>query len=312
MVQATLLHRSLVSSTVAAKEDLYRKVYIPLYSLLGEDQHSNGPDEESPSRRAKTVALAHDVFGQPIRRDIVHLCLTHYMDCQRQGSANTKTRYEVRGSRRKLHAQKGMGKARVGDAASPIRRGGGVAFGPRPRDFSSRLPRKMQHMGMRVLLSAKVREGRLMAVDSLEWSEPRTRSLAQRLDTLGWNDSRILFVTGRDAFQENFQRSCGNLQGTQSKTAVDVTVHDALKYSRVVADLPALEYFEERLRKGSTMPVPDSRKSITMRSLRQERRTAAIGKMAQLADKLVRLQYEGRFGESLPPIPLRLSSASEI
>lgn len=140
--------------------------------------------------------------------------------------------------------------------------------------------------------------------------KPRQR--AQRLDTLGWNDSRILFVTGRDAFQENFQRSCGNLQGTQSKTAVDVTVHDALKYSRVVADLPALEYFEERLRKGSTMPVPDSRKSITMRSLRQERRTAAIGKMAQLADKLVRLQYEGRFGESLPPIPLRLSSASEI
>ena len=258
-----------------------------------------------PGETSFLVSLASDVFGQPIRRDIVHLCLMHYMDGQRQGSANTKTRYEVRGSRRKLYAQKGMGKARVGDAASPIRRGGGVAFGPKPRDFSTRLPRKVRFMGMRVAWSSKVREGRLMAIESFEWQSTKTHKLVQRVANLGWSDSRTLFVTGKDEFPEGFRRSCRNIEGAALKLAQDVNIHDTLRYPRVVMDLAALGYYEERLRRGSTMPVVDSRKK-PMRSRREERREAAIEKANQLSEQLVSLQYERRFGQPLPPISRRL------
>jgi len=232
------------------------------------------------------------------------------MDGQRQGSASTKTRYEVRGSRRKLFAQKGMGKARVGDAASPIRRGGGRAFGPKPRDFSTRLPRKVRFMGMRVAWSAKVKEGRLMAVESLDWPDFKTKTLDLRLGQMGWNEGRTLFVTGREEFPEGFRRCCGNLAKTDAKLAPEVNIHDALKYSRVVMDLSALEYFEERLKRGTTMAIPDSRRKRT-NARREERRAIAIEKANQLAQQMVKLQYERRFGQPLPPIPRRLTEALE-
>lgn len=308
-----------------------RNVYIPLYSLVETPAEKSTPksdahgrsislqsagrnavasDSRLPGETEYMVSLSPEVFGHPIRRDIVHLCLIHYMDGRRQGSANTKTRYEVRGSRRKLFAQKGMGKARVGDAASPIRRGGGVAFGPRPRDFSTRLPRKVRFMGMRVAWSAKVREGRLMAVESLAWAGLKTRTLAQRLDKMGWSASRTLFVTGGAELPEGFRRSCSNLEGMDAKLAPEVNIHDALKYPRVVMDLSALEYYEERLRKGSTMPVPDTRRKMAL-SRREERKAIATKKATILAQQLVELQYQRRFGQTLPPISRRLTKVLE-
>ena len=300
-----------------------QKTFVPLYSLSGRPTKDNfltvnqigsyrsSEDlDRSPGETDFLVALNSEVFGQSIRRDIVHLCLTHYMDGQRQGSANTKTRYEVRGSRRKLYAQKGMGKARAGDAASPTRRGGGVAFGPKPRDFSTRLPRKVRFMGMRVIWSSKVREGRLMAVETLDWPGFKTCELAVLLGKMGWRDSRTLFITGRDEFSEGFRRSCGNLKGTDAKLAPDVNIHDALRYPRVVMDLPALEYYEERLRRGSTMPISDSRKKLP-KSRREYCKRTAVEKADRIAEQLVELQHERRFGQSLPPIPRRLTAALE-
>jgi len=294
-----------------------QKLYVPLYSLvpapIKEGSQSLRQDGGHPNLSGETdslVELNAEVFGHPIRRDIVHLCLMHFMDGERQGSASTKTRYEVRGSRRKLFAQKGMGKARVGDAASPIRRGGGRAFGPKPRDFSTRLPRKVRFMGMRVAWSAKIKEGRLMAVESLNWPEFKTRTLGQRLVQMGWDDSRTLFITGKEAFPEGFRRCCGNLTKTEAKLVGDVNIHDALKYPRVVMDLSALEYYEERLKRDSTMAVPDTRKKRS-RGRREVRRAIAIEKANRLAEQLVRLQYERRFGQPLPAIPRRLSEALE-
>ena len=92
-----------------------------------------------PPEEAEVAALDPSVFAHPIRRDILYLCVNYYRDALRQGTANTKTRAEVAGSGRKIRPQKGTGMARLGDGQSPMLRGGGVAFGPRPRDFGTDL-----------------------------------------------------------------------------------------------------------------------------------------------------------------------------
>ncbi|KAI0068259.1 ribosomal protein L4 [Artomyces pyxidatus] len=195
------------------------------------------------------------VFAHPIRRDILHLCVVHFLDSLRQGSANTKTRAEVRGSGRKIRPQKGSGMARLGDGQSPMLVGGGVAFGPKPRDFSTKLPRKVIQMGMRVGLSARVKEHRLRVVESLDWPGFKTKDMAQRLSELGWE--KTLFVTGRDAVPVGLSRSSSNLQRVDVTTADALNVYDLVKWPQVVLDVEAVEWMERKLGKrpgeGSTV-----------------------------------------------------------
>lgn len=197
----------------------------------------------------EVVELDPSIFNHPIRRDILHLCVVHHLDSLRQGSANTKTRGEVRGSGAKIRPQKGTGRARLGDGQSPMLRGGGVAFGPKPRDFSTKLPRKVIQMGMRVALSSRVKERSLGVVRSLEWPGYKTKDFAERLQELQW--SRTLFVTGGEV-PESLRRVTGNLEKIESKAAKDLTVYDAVKYSRLVLDLQAVEWFERALGRSTS------------------------------------------------------------
>lgn len=191
------------------------------------------------------VVLSPLVFREPLRRDILHLCAVQHLDSLRQGSAHTKTRSEVAGSGRKIMRQKGSGKARVGDRLSPIRRGGGVAFGPKPRDFSTLLPRKVREMGMRVLLSARLRDTRLGVVESLEWPSGKTKILHRRIEQLGWR--KTLFVTGKDAVPSGLDKSSSNLPDVAAIQANELTVFEALKWQRIVLDVEAVEFFEKTL-----------------------------------------------------------------
>ena len=199
----------------------------------------------------KVVELDSHVFSHPIRRDILHLCVVHHLDSLRQGSANTKTRGEVRGSGRKIRPQKGSGRARLGDAQSPMLRGGGVAFGPKPRDFSTKLPRKVIEMGMRVALSAKLREHSLGVVESLNWPGVKTGPLAKRISELRWR--KTLFVTGLDEVPEGLRRASSNIDGVEVVTAKDLLVYDAVKWPRVVLDLAAVEWLERKLGKKTVV-----------------------------------------------------------
>jgi len=205
--------------------------------------------EEEPPVSDEVVELDPYIFSHPIRRDILHLCIIQYLDSLRQGSANTKTRGEVRGSGRKIRPQKGSGKARLGDGQSPMLRGGGVAFGPKPRDFSTKLPRKVIQMGMRVALSAKVREQGLGVVKSLDWTEPKTKGLSERIEELGWQ--KTLFVTGEKKVPEGLARASSNLYKIEAITAEDLNVYSAVKWPRLVLDLAAVEWFERALVKPS-------------------------------------------------------------
>ncbi|KAI8990524.1 ribosomal protein L4 [Trametes punicea] len=207
-------------------------------------------DKVDPSE--ELVELDPDVFSHPIRRDILHLCVVHYLDCQRQGSANTKTRGEVRGSGRKIRPQKGSGRARLGDAQSPMLRGGGVAFGPKPRDFATKLNRKVIQMGMRVALSARVKEQSLRVVRSLEWPGYKTKELGDRIEELGW--WRTLFVTGLDEVPDGLARASSNLPMVDTVTAASLDVYHTLKWPRLVLDLSAVEWFERTLGRSEVPP----------------------------------------------------------
>jgi 50S ribosomal protein L4 len=203
-----------------------------------------------PEASDDVVALDPTVFRHPLRKDILHLCVVHHLDSLRQGSANTKTRAEVVGSGRKLRPQKGTGRARLGDKGSPMLRGGGVAFGPKPRDFATKLPRKVVQMGMRVALSAKVEEGSFGVVESLDWPMEiaKTKGMAKRIDELGWR--RTLFVSGGSVLPEGLRRSTSNLENVDTVTAEELTVYDAVRWPRLVLDVDAVAYFEQTLSKG--------------------------------------------------------------
>ena len=209
------------------------------------------PDTKPAPSTDKVAELDSHVFSHPIRRDILHLCVVHHLDSLRQGSANTKTRGEVRGSGRKIRPQKGSGRARLGDAQSPMLRGGGVAFGPKPRDFSTKLPRKVIEMGMRVALSAKLREHSLGVVESLNWPGVKTGPLAKRISELRWR--KTLFVTGLDEVPEGLRRASSNIDGVEVVAAKDLLVYDAVKWPRVVLDLAAVEWLERKLGKKTVV-----------------------------------------------------------
>ncbi|KAF8588452.1 ribosomal protein L4 [Ramaria rubella] len=213
-------------------------VYVQLSSLLRQE-HSDSSE--------RVAALSPSVFRHPIRRDILHLCVVHYLDGIRQGTAANKTRGEVRGSGAKIRPQKGTGRARLGDAQSPMLRGGGRAFAKKARDFSTQLPRKVIQMGMRVALSAKVKEDSLGIVESLEWSGLKTKDLAQRIGELGWN--KTLFVTGQEKVPETLMRSSRNIQGIDAVTAAELNVYNMLKWERLVLDVHAVRFYERTLGK---------------------------------------------------------------
>lgn len=223
-----------------------RPIYLEMSSLIS-------PGGKAQSASDKLVELDPFVFSHPIRRDILHLCVVQHLDSLRQGTASTKTRGEVRGSGRKIRPQKGTGRARLGDGQSPMLRGGGIAFGPKPRDFSTKLNRKVIQMGMRVALSARVKERSLGVVESLKWPGTKTKELAERLEKLGW--TRTLFVTGLEKVPTGLERSVSNLYKVGAVTAQELNIYDAVKWSHIILDVAAVDYFERNLGKSSVSPL---------------------------------------------------------
>jgi large subunit ribosomal protein L4 len=222
-------------------------VYVTLSDFLPP------PPTARESSADEVVELDRHVFAQPVRRDILHLCVVHHLDGLRQGSANTKTRGEVRGSGRKIRPQKGTGHARLGDGQSPMLRGGGVAFGPRPRDFSTELPRKVRALGMRVALSARIKDASLGIVRALDTPGARVAALRTRSEKLGWG--KTLFVTGCESVPYPFNIPNADLAGHKFVAAKDLDVYTLVKWPRVVLDLAAVELLERNLGKVAPRPL---------------------------------------------------------
>lgn len=151
---------------------------LPVYNLAGEI--------------CREIEVRDNVFGVNFNRAVVHQALVRQQANARQGGAKTKTRGEVAGSTRKLYPQKHTGRARAGSIKSPLRRGGGVIFGPRPRDYREDMPKKMRRLAIRCVLSAKAAEGNLMIIEEAALERPGTRVAAHMLRRLGVLDSVLV------------------------------------------------------------------------------------------------------------------------
>lgn len=182
------------------------------------------------------------VFGIEPNEGVVHQTLVAQLAARRGGNASTRSRGEVRGSTAKLRRQKGLGMARVGSNRSPIRRGGGVAFGPRPRSYAQRLPKRMRRLAIRSVLSSRVAEGRLHVVDSLGVEEPSTKAATALLSNLGVERSALVVTGGPDRAA---LLSTRNIPGVRTVPADVLNVADMLAHRTLVLTVDAVRRAEE-------------------------------------------------------------------
>jgi large subunit ribosomal protein L4 len=196
------------------------------------------------NQKVGSLELADAVFGAPVNEALLYEAVRHHMAAIRRGTAKTKTRHEVAGSGKKLWRQKGTGRARMGSIRSPLWRHGGTTHGPQPRDYSYKLPRKMQLGALRSALSAKLRDGELRIVSQFDISEPKSKQMRKTLDGLDAKKTVLLVEVGEN---KNLALSSRNLEGVKMVSNREVTVYDLLGHSHVLMSEAAARKLSEGL-----------------------------------------------------------------
>ncbi|MGA1015549.1 MAG: 50S ribosomal protein L4 [Limisphaerales bacterium] len=174
----------------------------------------------------------------------VHDAVVAYRASQRSGTACAKTRSEVAGTGKKPWRQKGTGRARVGSKQSPIWRGGGVVFGPRPRSFRKDINKKTRKLALRKALSERFKSGEVVVIDQVQFDKPKTKDVLQLLDQLKV-DGTALIVTGE--VNTNAQLSARNIPYVDVTTSATLNTYDTLKYDCIILTKDALSGLESRL-----------------------------------------------------------------
>jgi len=212
-------------------------VQIPVYNLSGEV--------------VKHIEISDHVFAVPFNEAIVHQALVRQRANARQGTSDTKTRGDVAGSSHKLFRQKHTGQARAGSRKSPLRRGGGITFGPHPRSYEQALPKKMRRLALRCVLSAKITDGELKVVERLELEEPKTKEMSRILTALEMTSSTLIATSEPE---ENVIKSARNLPRIKTTPANILNVVDILSYKMLLMTEAAVRKAEqlwgERLPQG--------------------------------------------------------------
>ncbi|KAL1915454.1 mitochondrial 54S ribosomal protein uL4m [Calcarisporiella thermophila] len=191
------------------------------------------------------ISLDRKVFGAPLRRDILHRVVVWQRDALRQGTHSTKGRADVRGSSRKILPQKGTGGARHGSIRAPQFRGGGIPFGPKPRDHTTELPVRVRNLGLRVALSTKYAQNQLVVVDSLALPTHKTQELAHIIQRNQWDS--ILFIIGNSGERKELELAARNLPGVEVLSIEEVGVYELLKREVVIAEEGIVRELERRL-----------------------------------------------------------------
>ncbi len=194
-----------------------------------------------------SVDLAETLFAAPVNEAVLHQAVTAQLAGRRTGTHDTRTRGEVRGGGRKPYRQKGTGRARQGSRTAPHYRGGGAVFGPHPRSYEQRLPKKMRRLALRSALTAKFGDDAIRVIDRFGMDEePRTRAFVAVLEALGAGDGharRVLVVA--PARDEPLLRSAANLPSVSVILADSLNVVDLLNADAVLIEQPALARIEE-------------------------------------------------------------------
>ena len=197
---------------------------VPVYSLDGEV--------------VEQIELSEAIFAIRFNRAVVHQAMVRQLANGRQGTASTKTRAEVSGSTRKLYAQKHTGRARRGDIKSPLLRGGGVTFGPRPRNFKYKLPHRMRKIALVQSLNSKIKDNEIIVIDRIGLDEPKTKKIASMLSALKSNGKSLIVM---DKSSPQITRASRNIPGVTVKTFNNINAYDVLQHKKVVFTRQAIE-----------------------------------------------------------------------
>lgn len=188
------------------------------------------------------LELNDSVFGIKPNKAVMYDFVKMQLANKRVGTSSTKTRAEVSGGGRKPWRQKGTGRARVGSSRNPVWTGGGIAFGPKPRDYSYRLPRKARRLAMKSALSTKVLENNIIVVDQLSFDEPRTKQMVATLQALNSGKKTLVVTADGDP---NVTKSARNISGVKPLRVDFINVYDLLKYDTLLITRDAVAKVEE-------------------------------------------------------------------
>lgn len=189
------------------------------------------------------MELKEEIFCVPIKKHVLHEVVISQLCSHRSGTAATKSRSEVIGSGRKLWRQKGTGRARVGSASSPTRKGGGVAFGPVPRKYNRKVSKKVRKAALRMALTDKAQTEQLIVVDSFDLSEIKTKSFVNVMKNFGVN--KVLIITQDRSV--NLEKSSSNVPWVKVMRYQGLNVYDILKYDHLFLEQSAVGKIEEAL-----------------------------------------------------------------
>jgi large subunit ribosomal protein L4 len=200
------------------------------------------PLYDKTGKTVGNVELSDELFAAPVNTAVLHQVVTAQLAARRTGTHDTKTRGEVRGGGKKPYRPKGTGRARQGTVTAPHYRGGGVVFGPHPRSYEQRLPRKVKRLALRGALTAKLNDEQLKVIDTFGLEAIKTKDLAGVLRALA-ADGRVLVVSpGRD---QNLELSARNLPTVDIILADSLNVVDLIKADLVLIEQPALARMQE-------------------------------------------------------------------
>lgn len=197
---------------------------------------------DNEGKKVSTIQLSDDIFGIEPNERAMHAAVVNYLANQRQGTQSTKTRAEVRGGGRKPWRQKGTGRARQGSIRSPQWTGGGVALGPKPRDYSYRLNRKLKRLALLSALSAKAKAGEIVVVKEYGVEDYKTKTVVEMLKALKVDNKALIVTEEVDKF---LVKSASNIPGVKTTTANLINVYDILNADMFVMSVDAAKKIEE-------------------------------------------------------------------
>ncbi len=193
--------------------------------------------------KVSEVELKGEVFSVPIKKHVLHQVVVAQLAGHRSGTAAVKNRSAVKSSSAKLWRQKGTGRARVGRASSPTRRGGGVAFGPSPRNYDKKVPKKVRKAALRMALSDKVQCEQLIVIDDFTLPEIKTKPFVEAMNQ--FNIRKALIVTNDKS--ENLEKSSKNVPKVKVMRHEGLNVYDILKYDTLFLERVAVDKIQEAL-----------------------------------------------------------------
>jgi large subunit ribosomal protein L4 len=203
-------------------------VKVPVYDLSGSE--------------VRQIEISDAVFGVPFNEAVVHQVMVSMQANLRQGTAFAKSRGDIVGSTKKLYRQKGTGYARAGSKKSPTRRGGGTAFGPKPRDYRQEIPRNLRRLALRCVLSSKAGEGDLKILDGFNFTEPKTKQMVNALGALKIANSALIVTQSSD---QNVVKSARNIPEVITSPAGIINILDILSHKTLLMTEDAVRVAEK-------------------------------------------------------------------